>query len=124
MPQISRNKKNKEIGHIVSFFCGVARIQGLPHIFLHETLLDELNIPVAIIVGFDENFVEALFFDEKFNLEKPVFRSFKSFSIQISDGYIGRVVDGLGKPTDGLGRVQGTWQKYDCNRHGVKSKTL
>ncbi|HDH31729.1 MAG TPA: F0F1 ATP synthase subunit alpha [Candidatus Wolfebacteria bacterium] len=104
MPQIL---KNREIGHIASFFSGVARIQGLPHIFLHEMLLDEADMPVAIIIGFDENFVEALFFDEKFNLEKPIFRSFQSFSIQISDSYIGRIIDGLGEPKDGLGKIQG-----------------
>ena len=98
----TKNTRNKEIGHVVSFFSGVARIQGLPHIFLHEVLLDERDMPAAIVIGFDENFVEALFFDEKFNLEKSVFRSFKPFSIRISDSYIGRVIDGLGKPRDGL----------------------
>ncbi len=107
MPQILKNKKNKEIGHIVSFFSGVARIQGLPHIFLHEVLLDETGVPMAIVIGFDENFVEALFFDEKFNLEKPIFRSGQSFSIQTSDSYIGRVVDGFGKSRDELGSIQG-----------------
>ena len=101
------NKNNNESGQIVSFFSGVARIQGLFHIFLHEVLLDEEKMPVAIVIGFDENFVEALFFDEKFNLEKPIFRSFKPFSIQISDSCIGRVIDGLGKSIDELGSIQG-----------------
>jgi F-type H+-transporting ATPase subunit alpha len=107
MQENLNNKKNKEIGHIASFFSGVARIQGLPHIFLHEVLLDEAGEPAAIVIGFDESFVEALFFDEKFNLEKPIFRSFKPFSISISDKYIGRIIDGLGRPRDGLGSIQG-----------------
>jgi len=107
MQQILKNKKNKEIGHIISFFSGVARIQGLPSIFLHEVLLDEKDIPVAIVIGFDEKFVDALFFDEKFDLEKPVFRSFLPFSIPISKSFVGRVVDGLGRPRDGMGSVQG-----------------
>lgn len=102
-----RPARNKEIGHITSFFSGIARIQGLPYVFLHEVLLDEMDIPSAIVIGFDEYFVEALFFNENFNLEKPVFRSFESFSIPISDGYIGRVIDGLGNSRDGLGNVQG-----------------
>lgn len=107
MPQILKNKKNKEIGHIVSFFSGVAQVQGLPHIFLHEVLLDEEGLSVAIVIGFDEHLVEALFLDEKFDLKKPVFRSFQLFSIPISDGYIGRIVDGLGNPIDGMGSIQG-----------------
>jgi len=101
------NKNDKEAGHIVSFFSGVARIQGLPHIFLHEVLLDETDMPAAIVLGFDENFVEALFFDEKFNLEKPIFRSFHPFSIPISESSVGRVVNGLGMPIDELGMLQG-----------------
>ena len=107
MPQILKNKKNKEIGHIASFFSGVARIQGLPNVFLHEVLLDEADMPAAIVIGFDENFVEALFFDEKFNLKRPVFRSFRPFSVPISGNFIGRVVNGLGIPIDGLGSLQG-----------------
>jgi F-type H+-transporting ATPase subunit alpha len=100
--------EHKEIGHVVSFFAGVAAIQGLPHVFLHEVLLDENRKPAALAIGFDENFVEALFFDESFNPEKVVFRSFKSFKIPTSDSYLGRLVDGLGVPQDELGRIQGT----------------
>ncbi len=101
------NNKNKEIGHIASFFSGVARIQGLPSVFLHEVLLDEANTPVAIVIGFDENFVDALFFKENFDLKKPVFRSFESFSIPVSENYTDRIVNGLGNPIDGLGAIQG-----------------
>ncbi len=102
-----KNKRNGEIGRVAAFFSGVARIQGLPHVFLNETLLDDNGAPAAIVIGFDENFVEALFFDENFDLEKPVFRSFQTFSIPISESFTGRVVDGLGRPKDGLGSVRG-----------------
>lgn len=101
------SKKNKEIGHIFSFFSGIAKIQGLPHIFLHEVLLDETGASVAIVIGFDENFVEALFFDENFDLEKLIFRSFQPFSIPFSSDFIGRIVNGLGVPEDRLGSIQG-----------------
>ncbi len=102
-----KNPKFREIGHIVSFFSGVAKIQGLPHVFLHETLVDEDDAPVAIVIGFDDNSVEALFFDGNINLEKPVFRSFQAFSIAISENFTGRVVDGLSRPIDGMGSVRG-----------------
>ncbi len=102
-----KNKKNREIGHIASFFSGVAKIQGLPHVFLHELLLDGAGEPAAIVIGFGGDFVEALFFDEKFNLEKPVFRGFRPFSIPVSDAFKGRILDGLGRPGDGLGSVRG-----------------
>ncbi len=100
-------KRYKEIGHIASFFSGVAKIQGLPHVFLHETLTDEEGAPAAIVIGFDDSFVEALFFDESFDLQKPVFRSFQPFSISISESFTGRVVDGLSRPKDGMGSIRG-----------------
>ena len=106
MPQALKTK-TKEVGCIVSFFSGVAKIQGLPHVFLHEVLLDQKDVPVAIVIGFDDNFVEALFFDENFDLEKPVFRSASAFSISFSGAYVGRIVDGFGKPIDSLGKIQG-----------------
>lgn len=102
-----KNNNKNESGHITSFFSGVSQIKGLPNVFLHEVLLDEENRQVAIVIGFNNDFVEALFFDEQFDLEKPVFRSFKPFLVPISDAYIGRIVDGLGKPIDGLGSIKG-----------------
>jgi F-type H+-transporting ATPase subunit alpha len=102
-------KKNskKEKGQIVSFFKGVAKIVGLSSIFLHEVLLDEKGKQVALVVGFDQEFVEALFFDESFDPQKPVFRSYESFSVKVSESIIGRVIDGLGHPLDRLGPLRG-----------------
>ncbi len=104
---IKTHNQNKEVGRVISFFSGVAQIQGLSRVFLHEVLLDEMNAPIAIVISFNENFVEALFFNDKFDLEKPVFRSFQPFSISVSESFVGRVVDGLGQPKDGLGDIQG-----------------
>jgi F-type H+-transporting ATPase subunit alpha len=114
IPDKTHNKKNKQTGYIASFFSGVAKIQGLEHVFLHEVLLDKGGTPAAIVIGFDEHFVEALFFDEGFDLKKTVFRSFRSFSIQISDSLVGRILDGLGKANDGLGRTNGKQSHVFC----------
>lgn len=108
MSKILNNKKNnKKAGRIVSYFSGVAKIQGLPRVFFHEVLLDQKQKACAIVIGFDENFVEALFFDEKFNLGRPVYRSSESFSVPISDNIIGRLIDGLGRSRDSLGAIRG-----------------
>jgi len=96
-----------EIGHVASFFSGVGKIQGLPHVFLHETLISDEGTEVALVVGFDEDFVEAVFFDDRFDTERPLYRSFKSFQVPLSRAYIGRTVDGLGHPLDGLGEIGG-----------------
>jgi len=102
-----KNKRKVETGRIISFFSGVGKIEGLPHVFLHEVLLDKAETPVAIVIGFDEALVEALFFDERVHLDKPLFRSRQAFSIPASKKYIGRIIDGLGRPNDGLGNIRG-----------------
>ena len=101
------NNNIKEIGHIVSYFSGVAKIRGLPHVFSHEVLLNKDGERVAIVLGFDENFVDVLLFTENFDLREPVFRSGEVFSLPISEDYLGRVVNGLGEPIDGLGEIEG-----------------
>jgi F-type H+/Na+-transporting ATPase subunit alpha len=105
MIKILTNKK--EAGHIASYFYGVARIKGISCCFLNEVLVDKEGNQAAIVIGFNEEFIDALFFDENFDLEKPVFRSFKVFSVSVSESIIGRVVDGLGGPKDGLGPAYG-----------------
>jgi len=101
------NNKNREIGHIVSFFSGVAKVKGLPHVFLHEVISDEKGEEVGIVIGFDQDFVEVLFFDDSLNPEKPIFRSKKIYSVKVSDDCLGRVLNGLGKPLDEMGEIQG-----------------
>lgn len=100
-------KTNSQAGQIVAYFAGVAKIQGLPAVFLHEVLLDEKDRAVALVIGFDEEFVEALFFRGDYDLKKPVFRSLKPFSVSVSDNIIGRVLNGLGRARDSLGPVVG-----------------
>ncbi len=104
---LTANNNIKEIGHIVSYFSGVAKIRGLPHVFSHEILLDKNGGRIAIVLGFDEDSVDALFFEENFGLSEPVFRSGEIFSLPISEDYLGRVINGLGEPIDGLGEIKG-----------------
>jgi len=107
MPKKRINKKNKDLGRIISFFAGVARVEGLPHVFPHEILTDIEGKPAAIVIGFDNRGVEALFFNERFDPAQPVAASGRKFTILLDDSLIGRVLDGLGRPLDGLGGVRG-----------------
>ena len=70
MTKISNKKQDS--GEIVTFFSGVARIKGLPKVFLYEELLNKKGKAVAFVIGFDENFVEALFFNENFDSSQCV----------------------------------------------------
>ena len=105
MPHTTRHRK--EVGHIRSFYSGVATITGLPDVFLNEVLVDGQDTPVALVVGFDENHVEALIFPETISSDASIYRSERSIAVPISDAYIGRVVDGFGRPIDGLAPITG-----------------
>ncbi|CAN5162887.1 F0F1 ATP synthase subunit alpha [soil metagenome] len=96
-----------EIGHIVSHYSGVIKIQGLPTVRLHEVLLDEQGREVALVIGFDELYVEGLLFDDGVDLTISLFSSQRVFSIPVSDEYIGRIVDGFGLPIDDLSQIAG-----------------
>lgn len=106
MPTHKKNSTS-EAGTILSFFSGVARLGGLPHVFLHEALLDAAGKTVALVVGFQQDFVEAVFLDEDIDLEQPVFRSGKLFSLRLDERILGRVLNGTGEAIDGLGPVPG-----------------
>lgn len=97
----------KEIGHIISYFAGVAKIAGLPNVGLHEVLVDETGKEVALVIGFDQDFIEALFFEDNASLSQSVFRSHQTISLPASKQYLGRIINGLGNPLDGLGKIKG-----------------
>ncbi|PIR43719.1 F0F1 ATP synthase subunit alpha [candidate division WWE3 bacterium CG10_big_fil_rev_8_21_14_0_10_32_10] len=101
------NENVKEIGHVFSYYNGVAKVKGLPNVFLNEVLLNDTGESVALVIGFDNIYVETLFFDENYDSNKPLYRSNQIFSIPISKNYLGRVVDGLGRSKDDLGNIQG-----------------
>lgn len=101
------DSKIREVGHIISCFSGVITVQGLPSIFLHEVLLDENDKEVALVIGFDENYVEALLFIDESDLNSPLYRSHRIFSIPVSEGYLGRIVNGFGQPEDTIGPIVG-----------------
>jgi len=107
MTKMTKPANTNEYGRIVSFFQGVAKLEGPPHVFLHETLVDKKGNPAALVIGFDEHFVEALFFDESFKPEEHVFRSREVFSLPITENIIGRTFNGLGRPIDKLGPARG-----------------
>ncbi len=101
----TNSKTTKAAGKIISFFSGVAKIQGLPKVFVNEVLNDELGKPAAIVIGFTSEYVEALFIDEAFDIAQSVVRTNNPFSITVSDNYIGRIVDGFGQPIDQYGPI-------------------
>lgn len=103
MKEVENNQK----GEIISYFSGIAKVTDLHSVGLYELLVDEKGARVGIVIGFDEKYAEVLIFDEDFDPQKNVFRSFKQFSVPVSDSHLGRIIDGLGRPVDNMGPVLG-----------------
>ncbi|WP_345761549.1 F0F1 ATP synthase subunit alpha [Diaminobutyricibacter sp. McL0608] len=95
-----------EIGHVIDASDGIAHVEGLPGVMANELIrfangvsglaqnLDENEIGVVILGEFD-GIVEGM----------EVTRTGEVLSVPVGDAYLGRVVDPLGVPIDGLGQI-------------------
>ena len=99
--------KDKERGRILSAYYGVGKVAGLTEVFLNEILLDDKGRPAGIAIGFEKDVLDVLFFEENIGLGTFLYRSYEPFSIFVSENSIGRIIDGLSQPLDGLGRMMG-----------------
>jgi F-type H+-transporting ATPase subunit alpha len=97
----------EEVGTVAEAGDGIARVEGLPSAMANELLefedgtlglalnLDTREIGVVILGDFD-----------KIEEGQTVRRTGDVLSVPVGDGYLGRVVDPLGNPIDGLGDVE------------------
>ena len=99
----------EEVGTVIEAGDGIARVEGLPSAMANELLefpdgtrglalnLDVREIGVVILGDFS-----------KIEEGQQVRRSGEVLSVPVGDGFLGRVVDPLGIPLDGLGEITGT----------------
>ncbi len=95
-----------EVGHVLDASDGIAHVEGLPGVMANELIrfadgtlglaqnLDENEVGVVVLGEFDD-IVEGM----------EVTRTGEVLSVPVGDGYLGRVVDPLGNPIDGLGEI-------------------
>jgi len=98
-----------EVGYVIDAADGIAHVQGLPGVMANELIrfadgtlglaqnLDENEIGVVVLGQFDD-IVEGL----------EVTRTGEVLSVPVGDAYLGRVVNPLGDPIDGLGPIETT----------------
>ena len=96
-----------EVGHVIDAGDGIAHVEGLPSAMANELLrfadgtlglalnLDEREIGVVVLGNF-EGIVEGM----------EVHRTGEVLSVPVGDKFLGRVVDPLGNPIDGLGDIK------------------
>jgi F-type H+/Na+-transporting ATPase subunit alpha len=98
-----------EVGTVLQVGDGIARIHGLENCVALERLELEHGV-VGIAFNLEEDNVGAALFGEWEQVKEgePVRRTGEVMSVPVGDALLGRVVDPLGDPLDGLGPIETT----------------
>jgi F-type H+/Na+-transporting ATPase subunit alpha len=101
-PEISR----EEVGTVADAGDGIAHVEGLPSTKTNE-LLEFENGTLGVALNLDVREIGVVILGDFSGIEEGqrVKRTGRVLSVPIGDGYLGRVVDPLGNPLDGLGEV-------------------
>lgn len=100
-------EKTGEIGYITSLFHSIAIVSGLPGLRLGETVITEME-ERGLVYGLRKDFAEVLMLEtESLKVGQRVTRTGNFFSILGGTGLLGRIVNPILKPLDGLGPIRG-----------------
>ncbi len=96
----------EEVGTVVTSGDGIARVEGLPSAMANE-LLEFENGTLGIALNLDVREIGVVVMGDSEGIEEGqvVKRTGDILSVPVGDGYLGRVVDALGNPIDGLGEI-------------------
>lgn len=96
-----------EVGSVLSVGDGIARIHGLENVASGELLLFPKDI-MGIALNLEEDNVGAVLMGETSDIKEGdiVKRTGRIAEVPVGDALIGRVVNALGLPIDGLGPIQ------------------
>src|SRR5665213_913499 len=98
-----------EVGAVLQVGDGIARVHGLENCVALEMLELEHGVSGLAFNLEEDNVGVALFGEwEKIKEGEPVRRTGKVASVPVGEGLLGRVVDPLGNPIDGLGPIKST----------------
>ena len=97
----------EEIGRVVSVGDGIARVYGLSNVEMGELVIFENDIQ-GMVLNLEEDHVGIVIFSEDGSVSEggQVKRANKIVDVPVGKELLGRVVDGLGNPIDGLGPIE------------------
>ncbi|MDM4763455.1 F0F1 ATP synthase subunit alpha [Galbitalea sp. SE-J8] len=95
-----------EVGHVSDAGDGIAHVVGLPSVMANELLRFE-DGTLGLALNLDEDEIGVVVLGDFTGVEEgqEVTRTGEVLSVPVGDGYLGRVVDPLGNPIDGLGEI-------------------
>jgi F-type H+-transporting ATPase subunit alpha len=101
-----------EVGTVTEAGDGIARVEGLPSAMANELLVFEDGTR-GIALNLDVREIGVVILGEFSGIEEgqQVRRTGEVLSVPVGDSFLGRVVDALGRPLDGLGDITDTTQR-------------
>ncbi|MFC8731972.1 F0F1 ATP synthase subunit alpha [Luteimicrobium sp. NPDC057192] len=100
------NAVAEEVGRVTLAADGIAQVEGLPGAMANELLRFE-DGTLGLALNLDVREIGVVVLGEFTGIEEgqEVRRTGEVLSVAVGDGYLGRVVDPLGQPIDGLGEI-------------------
>ncbi|MFB6611538.1 F0F1 ATP synthase subunit alpha [Agromyces sp. NPDC056379] len=97
-----------EVGYVTDAGDGIAHVEGLPSVMANE-LIRFADGTLGLAQNLDEDEIGVVVLGEFTGIEEgmEVTRTGEVLSVPVGEGYLGRVVDPLGNPIDGLGEITG-----------------
>ena len=101
-----------EVGTVIDAADGIAHVEGLPGVMANELVAFEDGTQ-GLALNLDEHEIGVVVLGEFSGIEagQPVTRTDEVLSVAVGDGYLGRVVDPIGNPIDGLGAIETTGRR-------------
>jgi F-type H+-transporting ATPase subunit alpha len=98
--------EREEVGRVIEAGDGIARVKGLPRAMANE-LLEFTGGVLGIAFNLDEDEIGCIILGESSHIEEGglVKQTGTILSVPVGDGFLGRVVDALGRPLDGKGAI-------------------
>lgn len=104
---LESDTSRREVGIVADTGDGIAHVEGLPSAMTNELLEFEGGVR-GVALNLEQNEIGAVVLGDCTGLEEgqQVTRTGEVLSVPVGEGYLGRVVDPLGNPIDGLGDVE------------------
>ncbi|MGH3467485.1 MAG: F0F1 ATP synthase subunit alpha [Thermocrispum sp.] len=108
----SPDTSREEVGVVVDAGDGIAHVEGLPSAMANE-LLEFPGGVLGVALNLDPRELGVAILGEFESVEEgqEVKRTGQILSVPIGDAFLGRVVDPLGAPVDGLGEIEATGRR-------------
>ena len=99
--------ETSDVGSVVSIGDGIATIYGLDKAMYGELLLFKHGV-YGMVMNLEEDSIGAVILGKDTEIYEgdEVKRTGKVVSVPVGDALLGRVVNALGQPIDGLGEIQ------------------